>query len=259
VAQLGRFHKLMEASSDSDTQWHSQELTVFGEGGNSACLARPISETWWNLVWCHERCGKPENTTRRQFIKDTVLPIGGKLVACKYPTKVVMLLQNDPAYPQYVLVASWRTAQPFMKTIQEMPHLRPPCFTVVLCAAQRQLWKACLWAQTLPKRVGSVHVCAQDQIHPRLFDGVIEKCFGPIDDDVDNNFRFSELNAGEAPGRDQQGSREDNRHQLPEGNIKKEHCSEEADNDADKCSLPIDGWMGVPPLPFNIPLPETLI
>mmetsp|Transcript_2182 Transcript_2182/g.4136 ORF Transcript_2182/g.4136 Transcript_2182/m.4136 type:complete len:259 (+) Transcript_2182:54-830(+) len=153
-------------------------------GMDTAALTPPRCQMWWTLLWCHEHSFKGEGTRRGKYVHSVVKQFGGRLVPVKKSVAVVAALRSSKGHPQ-VLVTNWRNARPIMEHLTNKHDCTAPRLIVVLCTSHKQFLRAWHWAQTVPQNACPLYVCVEDQIPPLLLNGVIEKCFSPMDGDID--------------------------------------------------------------------------
>mmetsp|Transcript_83786 Transcript_83786/g.233694 ORF Transcript_83786/g.233694 Transcript_83786/m.233694 type:complete len:268 (-) Transcript_83786:140-943(-) len=132
---------------------------------------------WWRLVWCHERCHKPENEARRQAMGNEIVQLGAGLVCMKKAKQFGLWIEREPR-PVYVLVTDWREAQPCMHAVSQHSNNNRPIFTIVICDSERQQSRAAEWAKHLPADVGMVQVHERSHIPGALLGGFLRKFFG---------------------------------------------------------------------------------
>jgi len=140
---------------------------------------------WWRLIWCHERCHKPENEMLCNALRRAVRDMGASLICLKKANQFVDWLQRTQR-PPYVLVTDWREAQPCLQSLQQgasradggRSELDMPACVVVLCNSLRQFGRASEWARNLSNIMVPVIVCERSNIPPVLLHGVIRTHFG---------------------------------------------------------------------------------
>jgi len=226
-------------------------------------LGKYRKKHWWKLLWLQDRCTKPENDNRRRFVNHVVQSYGGSLLVASTADKGLTCLLRSSWVCPWVLVTDWRDAKPVMERLTARSDCPKPCFTLVLCSCARQLSRASKWSTELPLSVGPVYISTEDEIPPWLLSGVIQQCFGPmhdIPDDIDHDTRLSHaLNACVAEKDDFSCTKDTHNcsmHELPEVNVQKGQCSDEGMYR----DLPrIKEWTEVPPFPFDMPAPVTLV
>lgn len=112
----------------------------------------------WRLVWCHERCHKPENEGLRALLGDAARSAGAALVCFKKASKFAVWLWSAQR-PPYILLTDWRELKPCINTAKQVHISNQPTFTVVFCQEARLHERASAWAKSLPPRADPVHVC----------------------------------------------------------------------------------------------------
>jgi len=135
---------------------------------------------WWRLVWCHERCHKPEHEDRCHTIQAEIHDLGASLVCLKKASKFACWLQRAPR-PLYVLITDWREAQPcvqFLGESSQQPRISRPAFTLVLCSTSRQASRAAEWVRGVSSSVGPVFVCESSNVPASLLNGLVQRHFG---------------------------------------------------------------------------------
>lgn len=142
-------------------------------------VASPCAMTW-QLVWCYERCHKSENQTQRQVIKKYARAAGASLVCLKKARQFSAWIERSRR-PPFVLVTDWREAQPCLRAVSQHTGVNVPTHMVVLCEGRRQYMRALDWAKVLRPDIGLVHICERSAIPERLLDGVIKRCFTPVE------------------------------------------------------------------------------
>jgi hypothetical protein len=132
----------------------------------------------WRLVWCHERCHKPENESRRHALSSAASQLGAGLVCFKKARRFELWIERSRR-PTYALLTDWREAQPCMQAILKNRERNQPAYVVVLCDSGRQLGRAHQWAKRLPEDVGRIFICESATLPSTLFGGVLHKLFAP--------------------------------------------------------------------------------
>jgi len=125
----------------------------------SEVVALPASSPkMWRVVWCHERCHKPDNEGQRAQLKEVTGTAGASLVCLKKASKYADWLRKGQR-PAYILLTDWREVKPCLGFASKIAVSNQPTFTVVLCEEQRHFERAHAWAEALPRRADPVHVC----------------------------------------------------------------------------------------------------
>jgi len=114
----------------------------------------------WCLVWCHERCHKPENMELRKSINAAAKEVDAALVCMRKANKFELWLDRAEHAP-FALLTDWREAKPCIQTLSLQPPSNRPACTVLLCTMERQFERASSWAQALPPRADPVIVCRE--------------------------------------------------------------------------------------------------
>lgn len=143
----------LEASSGIPSP---QRLFSNAESDAGACPAH--SRKSWRVVWCHERCHKPDNEGRREELDEVTGTAGASLVCLKKASKYGDWLRRGQR-PAYILLTDWREVKPCLGIASQAALSNQPTFTVVLCEEQCQFHRAQAWAEALPRRADPVHVC----------------------------------------------------------------------------------------------------
>lgn len=112
----------------------------------------------WRVVWCHERCHKPDNEERRMQLNEATGTAGASLVCLKKASKYADWLRKGQR-PAYILLTDWREVKPCLGFASQVALSNQPTFTVVLCEEQSHFDRAQAWAEALPPRADPVHIC----------------------------------------------------------------------------------------------------
>jgi len=125
----------------------------------SGAVALPsASPKTWRILWCHERCHKPDNEGRRAQLNEVTRTAGASLVCLKKASKYGDWLRKGQR-PPYILLTDWREVKPCLGIASQVMLSNQPTFTVVLCEEQSHFDRAHAWAGALPRRADPVHVC----------------------------------------------------------------------------------------------------
>jgi len=133
----------------------------------------------WKLIWCHERCHKPENDTHRQAMSDAALESGGSAMCFKKAKQLGRWISNRQM-PELVLVTDWREAQPAAAELAQSGGGEELRMMVVLCDCQSQLKKAAAWVRLADLQDSvreKIRVVDADAIPQDLMGGLISRCF----------------------------------------------------------------------------------
>lgn len=103
----------------------------------------------WQLIWCHERCHKPELDGFRSTMIKCLQEACGRLVCLKKAASLERRLSHIMKVPA-VLLTDWREAKPCMQVLAESPNLNG-VVTVVVYTECKQLRAARCWAADLPR------------------------------------------------------------------------------------------------------------
>jgi hypothetical protein len=149
-------------------EWEVDGFRIFGvnlsERDNTFCSMMPFTgkgrneaKGWWRLVWCHERCHKEECAEQRQDMSDAAQEYDGSLVCLKKADKFTTWLEHA-LRPPYILLTTWREAQPCMQAVARTQPQNKPRLTIVHCEGPRQFARATNWARTVSSQAGPILV-----------------------------------------------------------------------------------------------------
>jgi len=124
----------------------------------------------WSMVWCHERCHKPDLEGFREALRAAMVDAGGNLVCLKKATGLHRRVQNLQAMP-FVLLCDWREAKPCMELLADnsygWSHLM-----IVYTEHMKQFKMASRWAEEQCDQ-HVVHVIPSTTITDELIRGVV--------------------------------------------------------------------------------------
>jgi len=123
----------------------------------------------WQVIWCHERCYKPECKKPRCELASIVRQAGGSLLCMKKSQQFTMWLATKQK-PAYFLVADWRETKPCIDALEEADATHWPFRVIVLCDTPKQFKKASHWAECYSHALMyDVHVCSSSDPFLSLF------------------------------------------------------------------------------------------
>jgi len=133
----------------------------------SVCEDVPMSPAGcssWLLVWCEERCHKPENMSTKQSITEAAGRLGGTTMCMRKAAKLSTWLDRTRrATPPFVLLVSWREVKPCIEVFTTQPNGTRPAYIVVLADTPKVFDKASAWANSVQGLEAEVPVVvAQD-------------------------------------------------------------------------------------------------
>lgn len=101
----------------------------------------------WQLVWCHERCSKPDKNLDREDITSAAAEAGFHTVLVKKAAKYGdWLTTRSRVHVQHVLVTSWREAKPCIARLMQLPAGRRPRAIAVFCELPCDFIRASRWS-----------------------------------------------------------------------------------------------------------------
>jgi len=109
----------------------------------------------WSMIWCHERCHKPDMEEFRKALQEAIEGVGGELVCLKKASVFERWLHRMQPFP-YVMLCDWREAKPCMEVWEQLDNTAPR-FTIVCTSNMKQFKVASKWAQGVRPN-HSVHV-----------------------------------------------------------------------------------------------------
>lgn len=106
----------------------------------------------WQLVWCHERCHKPDSEPIRQALVDVLWRTAGtgSFSSFKKAKAFDDWRVRVPAGEPYVLFTDGREVKPCMEAMAMKDPERRPMLIAVLCEQPRQFARIKDWAAELP-------------------------------------------------------------------------------------------------------------
>lgn len=114
------------------------------------CEAKEQGNTWWRLVWCHDRYqqqGLVKRARRRAF-EDATAAVGASLLYLRKALEFKDWCCTFDMSP-YILLTDWREAKPCMEIVRGLKAERQPVFMMVICEVSRERTRATRWAQSL--------------------------------------------------------------------------------------------------------------
>jgi len=137
-----------------------QKLNVMSDASTAASAEAFL--TTWNIVWCYERCFKPENDERRVKLTELAQSASATLGMFKKTHKFAAKLAKAQR-PPYILLTDWREAKPSLQVAAQEPVHNQPVFSVVACDEEEKVYeRAKQWMDELPPRTDPVHVTKED-------------------------------------------------------------------------------------------------
>eukprot|EP00931_Biecheleriopsis_adriatica_P099261 TRINITY_DN7365_c0_g2_i1.p1 TRINITY_DN7365_c0_g2~~TRINITY_DN7365_c0_g2_i1.p1 ORF type:complete len:282 (-),score=19.47 TRINITY_DN7365_c0_g2_i1:218-1000(-) len=106
----------------------------------------------WYLVWCHERCHKPDAAKLRDMLLKVAAEGGGSIVLHKKSNKLLEWLARH-GESRYVLLSDWREAKPCLEGLgcSEGVVKGQPLAFCVYCESMKTYERALEWAQGIPR------------------------------------------------------------------------------------------------------------
>eukprot|EP00931_Biecheleriopsis_adriatica_P099260 TRINITY_DN7365_c0_g1_i1.p1 TRINITY_DN7365_c0_g1~~TRINITY_DN7365_c0_g1_i1.p1 ORF type:complete len:261 (-),score=42.56 TRINITY_DN7365_c0_g1_i1:127-909(-) len=130
--------------SSSSTSVEGSGRTFFDDELMVPGLVRTVPRTLhtpsrhWHLVWCNERCFKPEAAGLRSMLQVVALEGGGSIICYKK--------EQSP----YVLLCAWREVKPCLEGLERNQVQQQPLAIGVHTETAPSHERASEWARTLP-------------------------------------------------------------------------------------------------------------
>eukprot|EP00440_Ansanella_granifera_P054889 gb/GFBE01059503.1/.p1 GENE.gb/GFBE01059503.1/~~gb/GFBE01059503.1/.p1 ORF type:complete len:289 (+),score=42.79 gb/GFBE01059503.1/:1-867(+) len=128
----------------------------------------------WCVVWCHERCFKDDNASRRKELVHGAAQYGATTVFLKKAKRFEMWCADNPGR-RVLLITDWREAQPCSDAILQS-GCPAPALTVVACESEKQHQRASAWAAALPPEAGAVQTFQRTMLTNSIWQGLLESC-----------------------------------------------------------------------------------
>jgi len=121
------------------------------------CQSTLPSTPFQYLVWCDEKCHKPDNRLQRNSYAEIARKAGTALLCIKKANRFATWLCEKDTSP-YVLIVAWREAKPCIVAYMSHDQAKHPFFTMVVCESPAQFSRASAWAAKHDP-VKRLHVC----------------------------------------------------------------------------------------------------
>jgi len=107
-------------------------------------------EASWTMVWCHERCHKPDSEAFRRELAESVEHMQGNLVLLRKACGLERWTAEAPSAP-WILLTDWREAKPSVQFLCGSTLARQPDMIVVYTDGERQSRRSAGWCRELPE------------------------------------------------------------------------------------------------------------
>jgi hypothetical protein len=147
-----------------------------GKEEASASSADPSqsSAPWWKLVWCQERCHKPDMTLMYTVLAKAARKAGGVLVCHRKAAKYIGWRATN--VEPHILLTDWREVKPSMQGLNELTgagHSKFPVFIYVLETKTQTFHRVAAWAKSFRER--DVAVLSELASHHQFAESCAEK------------------------------------------------------------------------------------
>lgn len=126
-------------------------------------------ESWWRLVWCHERCLKEENERLRKVLSEAARERGALLICLKKASKFEKWLVQEHR-PPFVLLTDWKEVKPCTQIASLQAQPMQLSFAIAWCESELDFNRVSSWLRNQPARSYPVHVwrdigCPRSFVH----------------------------------------------------------------------------------------------
>lgn len=77
----------------------------------------------WLMIWCHERCYKPERSELRAHLTDVAMSLNAGILCMKKAVKYETWMKRSNSRT-HVLITDWREAKPCLQAMQDSRAFR---------------------------------------------------------------------------------------------------------------------------------------
>lgn len=141
-------------------------------------IAQRATRASWLMIWCHERCYKPERSELRAHLTDVAMSLNAGILCMKKAVKYESWMKRTNSRT-HVLITDWREAKPCLQAMTADSRQREwPETMIILCDLPKSHENAMSWAA---KQDGhcKLHVLLErpDKGHFREIKDLLEGCY----------------------------------------------------------------------------------
>ncbi|CAK9110744.1 unnamed protein product [Durusdinium trenchii] len=134
----------------------------------------------WLMIWCHERCYKPERELRAH-LTDVAMNLSAGILCMKKAVKYETWMKRTKNR-FHVLITDWREAKPCMNAVEESLQTDWPEMIIVLCDLPKSHENALQWASKQDSNKAKIHVLLEspDQQHFQVITELLQSCYAKM-------------------------------------------------------------------------------
>mmetsp|Transcript_47895 Transcript_47895/g.111896 ORF Transcript_47895/g.111896 Transcript_47895/m.111896 type:complete len:296 (+) Transcript_47895:166-1053(+) len=133
----------------------------------------------WLLVWCHERCYKPERLELRVHLTDTAMKLSAGILRMKKAVKYEAWSKRTDN-KLHVLITDWREAKPCVHAVEESQQKDSwPEVIIILCDLPKSHENAMQWASRQTATKTPIRVVFEDpeQQYFQVITQILQECY----------------------------------------------------------------------------------
>jgi len=148
------------------------------EGEDDELLFEGRVRASWLLIWCHERCYKPERSALRAHLTEVAMSLSAGILCVKKAVKYEAWMKRTNN-KFHVLITDWREAKPCVHAVEESQQEDSwPEMIIILCDLPKSHENAVQWAakQTCKAPIRVV-LEGQEQEHFKVLDQLLREFY----------------------------------------------------------------------------------
>lgn len=132
----------------------------------------------WLMIWCHERCYKPERSELRAHLTDVAMSLNAGILCMKKAVKYETWMKRSNSRT-HVLITDWREAKPCLQAMQDGGQREWPETMIILCDLPKSHENAVSWAAKQDVSKCKLHVLLEspNKEHFREIKDLLDGCY----------------------------------------------------------------------------------
>lgn len=139
---------------------------------------RHATRASWVMIWCHERCYKPERSELRAHLTDVAMSLNAGILCMKKAVKYETWMKRSNSRT-HVLITDWREAKPCLQVMQDSGQRERPETMIILCDLPKSHENAVSWAAKQDVSKCKLHVLLEspNKEHFQEIKDLLEGCY----------------------------------------------------------------------------------
>eukprot|EP00435_Cladocopium_sp_Y103_P010583 s2319_g2.t1 len=149
-----------------------------GEGEEEEIAQHRATRASWLMIWCHERCYKPERSELRAHLTDVAMSLNAGILCMKKAVKYETWMKRSNNRT-HVLITDWREAKPCLNAMEESRPREWPETMIILCDLPKSHENAISWAAKQDVSKCKLHVLLEspNKEHFQEIKDLLQGCY----------------------------------------------------------------------------------